>query len=332
MALMQAVVLGVACYDRDDYDLSPTEIEKALRVEVADSANGAPVSTLPADGFSRLTLVASIDRLADANRRTLTFTTSAGTLFGGVSNGPSVTAVVDAGGHATVELQSAAVVQEVRVRVELKEAGLARELALQFGPVTPDSVIRFIQVPATLPADQGTTGAVIVQVAAAIPASQRMVNFTTSNGNFIQSGAITPLVDNSARIDLRGPMSLGTARIQASIAGFARDTVVTFIQAPPDTILLDVGLSVKTGAEIAVTARLLRAIGTATQGTTVLFDAVDANGLSVGFFRAVQASNTVGQAQAIFAAVGVSAPSTVTLRAQVSGSTRVGTTQLLVVP
>lgn len=326
-----ALAAIVACYDSDDYDLSPSDVDRRLQFAVVDSLNGTARSTVPADGFSRLTLTAAISPQADAGRRTLVFTTSAGKLLGATTSGSSVEAAINGQGTATVELESSTLAQDVRVRAEVKGTGLARELALRFVPVTVDSILRFTQVPAPLPADGATTATIIVTVAPTIPAASRSVTFTTQAGSFVQGGTVTPLADNTARVDLRAGSSLGGTRIVASVAGFATDTVIQFAPALPDTILLDGGLTVTAGQEVVVRGRLFRSVGTATPGTLVVFDA-SSGGNPVGLFRLVQPSNSSGLAEATFAAIGITPPSTVTLRATIPGTAKVGTTQIQVVP
>lgn len=334
-ALVAVGVGSLACgYDPNDYTLSPSHVDSVLTLAVRDSTNGAPLTSLPADGFSRLTLVAIIDSQADASRRTVNFATTGGTLVGATGSGGSQSIVADAHGRASVDLVSGTLVQPVRIRAEVKDVGgVAKELNLQFTAVIPDSVLRFIALPATLEADQATTGAIAVLVSGHIPANQRAVTFSTSSGQFAQSSPVTPLADNIARIDLKGTLTPGLARIQASVSGFARDTTVTFVPALPDTILLDAGaFSLATGTETTVRARLLRTMGTVSIGTLPEFTARDAGGALVGQFRSVQPSNTQGEATAIFTPSGVTPPATITLEARVAGAPATGRATLQIIP
>jgi hypothetical protein len=333
--LLVSFAAGTACgYDPDDYGLSPSHVDDVLALAVLDSVNGEPVGSLPADGFSRVTLVATIDREADASRRTINFSTTAGMLVGGTGSAAAQSVVTDANGVAAVDLVSGTLVQDVRLRAEVKDVGgVAKELALQFTAVSPDSVLRFVDVPANLPADQSTVGTIMLRISDRLPASQRSVNASTTLGQIVQTSPITPLADKTLRIDLRAPGSTGTARIQVSVNGFARDTTVMFGPALPDLILLDAGsFNLALGSETTVRARLLRITGVPTAGTIVDFVARDQAGNAVGQFRSIQPSDSKGEATAIFTPSGVNAPADLTLEASVSGSTAVGHTGLHVTP
>ena len=67
------VIAAVACHKPDDYLLAPLS-DDVLNVTLS-------ATTLPADGIARATITAQLDPDTDADKRTVTFTTTAGTLI-----------------------------------------------------------------------------------------------------------------------------------------------------------------------------------------------------------------------------------------------------------
>ena len=71
------VTAAAGCYRPDDYLLGPSQADEVLVVT-------ASATTVSADGISRVTITAQLDPRTDADKRILTFTTTAGTLsYGG---------------------------------------------------------------------------------------------------------------------------------------------------------------------------------------------------------------------------------------------------------
>lgn len=294
--LAAALPWAPGCHESGDY--TPTESRVSRFMSLA-SADGR--TTLPADGVSRLLLVATISADADPDRRTIVFTTSAGTLIGGqaaASGGRQVTA--DATGRALVELQSAEQVGDAIVQAQVVAAPeLVRQVLISFVEADPGSVIRFVAAPATAPADGATLSTFTVQLAPTLPAGTE-VTFTATQSGFGGAAAptVTVPVDGSFRAsaDLESPAAIGFARVTATAAGFSQDARIDFHRALPDLVTVAVSaatVAASSDASVTVTGTFLRDVGTVTTGTVATFTAVDAAGAPVGQFRNVTA---IGQA------------------------------------
>lgn len=115
-------------YDENDYLIGPGTVDEWLTFE---SVTGD--STLPADGLAILELVATIDPGSDADRRTIVFSTSAGTLIGGTSVSGTKEIVATAEGRAFIQLQSSLKEETAVVRASSKRVpSLNRELMISF--------------------------------------------------------------------------------------------------------------------------------------------------------------------------------------------------------
>src|SRR5512134_1761542 len=111
-AVLVAMLLssGSACHDPGNYVLGPGAIDQVLSVSLS-------ATSIPADGTTRLTITAQLDPRTDADKRTVTFTASAGTLIGGGREGSTTSVTADASGKAVVELRSNRTPGTVRVDV-----------------------------------------------------------------------------------------------------------------------------------------------------------------------------------------------------------------------
>lgn len=321
---------GGSCYRRDDYVLTPSVVDGLLSLE---SASGA--TTLPADGFSRLVLIARITPTADTNRRTLAVSTSAGTLIGSGGTGASITVTADATGQATFQLQSSTQVETARVQAQVQNLpSLVRELAVSFVPADADAVVRFTAAPTSAPADGATLSRFSVAVSPAVPSAQRTVTFTSSAGTFVPSGSVPVSASNVATADLRSPTVIGSARVQASVAGVTRETVIDFERAVPDAVTVAVQSATVKAApiyEVTVTVLLLRDVGTVNPGTLVTLTARSEDGVQVGSFRNITRSDTNQQATAQYSPGDTSHRGTVIIEAGAEGTRAKGRTTVQVV-
>ena len=126
--LVSALPLLSCNYDENDYLIGPETVNDWLTFE---SVTGD--STLPADGLAILELVATIDPGSDADRRTIVFSTSAGTLIGGTSVSGTKEIVATAEGRAFIQLQSSVQEETAVVRASSKSVpSLNRELMIRF--------------------------------------------------------------------------------------------------------------------------------------------------------------------------------------------------------
>jgi len=334
LVLLAAGLLSAnRCYEQSDYDPSPALLDQALTLRAAGGA-----TTLPADGISRLGIIARVSPQADLDKRTVVFTTSAGTLVGGSDGGNGAREVeADSEGEARIELQSSQQVGEAVVRASVKEvAGLTRQLLISFVAADPDAVIRFTASPATAPADGATLSAFTVELSPSLPLGTE-VSFQTTLGSFAPEGAttVTRTADASftATADLQSPGSLGTARIRATANQVTREATLRFVRALPDRITVATGGTARVPAtgSVTVTATFLREVGEVTAGTVATFTAADASGAPVGSFREVTTVGMGGQATATFMPGGTDFRGAVTLTVGAEGTGVTGSAQVEVV-
>ena len=97
--LLTLAAMTSACHAPEDYLLSPSQIDQMLTVTVSAAA-------VSADGVSRVTITAQLDPRTDADKRDVTFTTTAGMLIGGGREGQTITIPADDAAKAVAELRS----------------------------------------------------------------------------------------------------------------------------------------------------------------------------------------------------------------------------------
>ena len=216
-------------------------------VQIA-TTTGATTGSVQADGYSRIGIVATIAADASADHRTITFTTTQGTLFTGSSDSASTAqradVVVDGSGHAFVELQSTTVVGEARVQASVKNAPTAvNTIVVQFTPIIPDSVIRFDSTSVTMDADGYSTRQITVRLGGAL-STPRSVQFETTTGVFLTgsgqnttSSTVSADASHGATIVYRAPTQSGTGLIRASTANVTRELPLTLRPVPADSII-----------------------------------------------------------------------------------------------
>jgi hypothetical protein len=292
------VIGSGACYHKDDYTLTEPHVAAIISLQ---SVSGA--TTIPADGVTRLALVAKISPNADPDKRDIVFTASAGTLIGGTMGASAAEHVVSAAGNgeAPIELQSTTQVQPSVVTAKVKNVnGIVADLTVQFVAVTGNDVIRFVNVPSgPVPADGATLTPLTVAVSPQLVGQK--VTFTSSSGTFVDSPA-SVAVDDTATAHLMSPSAIGSADVTATITGFTRTTSVQFSRALPNAVTItmvspDV-IPAKDGSMATVTAQMSRDVGQVSPGTIATFSAVanDSSGAVVGFFSRAQAPSDAGGA------------------------------------
>lgn len=299
------LVAAAACYDKSDYSPTDQFVDQILTLSTASGA-----TSLPADGFSRLQLVAQLLGSPAFDKRVVVFSTTNGTLDGGqaVANCTGCQQVeADGNGRAVIDLVSSQRIGNAVVTASPQSApGIAVQMTISFGAAQPDGIIQFVQAPSRAPADGATLSTYTVQVSPSIPQAAQTVTFTTTNGTFAPSGgtSISVPVDagNLASADLRSPNQIGTGRVLATINGVTQEVAVSFERALPNAIAVSANPSSVPAADastVTITASLLRNIGSVSDGTLVTFRAVRADGMPVGRFTNITRT-TSGTATAVF--------------------------------
>ncbi len=306
-----ALAFVISCgdkYDRGKFD-TPTDPGSQFLVLTAESA-----ASLPADGVSRLRLVAQIS--PDATQRTVDFSTTGGTLVGGTgTDGTMRSVVVDSSGRAQIELQSGLTPGTAQVTARVKEVPqVAQSLSVAFVDPGADGVLRVVSAPGSAPADGASASRITVAVSAGIDGAARNVRFQTNAGSFSPGGTETDVTvpaatDLTASVLLYSPSQIGEALVRITAGGATREVRVRFDRALPDRILVSLDkLTVTDSAtdQIVVTATLLRDLGKVTPGTEVTFTATrDDTGGGFGLLNpAVAVTDSDGKATVRFSPAG----------------------------
>jgi hypothetical protein len=337
--LAAALLLGGRCYEKRDY--SPTAPPTAQALTLTTESQG---TTLPADGVSRLRLVARIDPAADADKRTVLFSGTAGTLVGTANSDGKVAVPADGNGVATIELQSSQQVGSSVVTAEVQNVpGLTRTLVITFVAADPDALLRFVAAPASAPADGATVSSFVVRLAPALPLGTT-VRFETTAGVFLPeaTASVQRVTDASytATADLRSASAIGPARVTATAQNVSRQATIDFHRAHADHVTVSTNgvfqVPATATASLAVTGTFLRDVGRVTPGAVATFRATTDTGAPIGAFRDVttvsaDSTGTAGVATATFLPGVTPYRGRVTITVGAAGSPVTGTTQIEIV-
>ena len=334
IALAALLLTAGRCYDKEDFSPTAPETRDAL---VLSTATGA--ITLPADGISRLRIVAQISPDASPDRRTVLFSKSAGTLLGTADANGKVAVPADGTGRATIELQSAQQVGESVVTAEIKDVpGVTRQLVIGFVPANLNEVVSFTSAPASAPADGASTSSFTVRLSSALPVGTQ-VTFRTTAGKFqpgdVDTVTLTADASYTVTADLKSPSTIGPARVTATAQNVSREATIEFRRALPDHITVSTNgtstVQPSTSAGVTVIGTFLRDIGKVTQGTVATFSANRESGPAVGFFRDITTVGADGKATATFIPGQTTEGGRVTLTLGAEGTSVTGTTTIEIV-
>lgn len=295
-------------YDADDYDqIYPPGSVLALHLAESDADAG-----LPADGYSQLRLVArfSGERI-DSTKRTVVFTTSAGTLAQSDAGGAATRMEVDlkSDNRAAVTLTAANTVGQAQIQAALKSLPeVGDTLSVAFVPVDADAVLTFVDPPSEAVADGATETVLRIQLDSNLPPAQRTVVVTTTAGSFDSENpkelTLQNVLGDEVSIPLTSPTDVTSAVIRARVATVSQEITLPFIRALPEAISVSIDpavLSLGSNMTATVSAQTARARGTATQGTMLAFDVVpDSAGARPGYITNVTTTNNTGLATATF--------------------------------
>jgi adhesin/invasin len=170
---------AVSCHHPDDYLLTPTLADQVLSVTLSSA-------TLPADGIARTTITAQLDPRTDFDKRSVTFTTTAGTLIADGKEGSSITVSADTNAKAVVELRSSTTAGTAHIDVTV--ATVSRSTTVEFQQLSREQVYDVAVSSASVPADGFTPVVITVQLKRLGTTDQRAVRFETSAGLFNASG------------------------------------------------------------------------------------------------------------------------------------------------
>ncbi|HSK77387.1 MAG TPA: hypothetical protein VLQ45_13120 [Thermoanaerobaculia bacterium] len=300
--------------------------------------------SIPADGFSRATLVATVGADVPSDRRTVVFTASKGQLVNGSGTPSTLEVVAGRDNKARAELISSRSLETAIVEASLKDVpGAIERATVRFDPLNPADVIQLSTSVTEAPADGATILQVTATVASGLAGTDRQVTFTTTRGTFPLSNPpnqqtiqATADASNRATVDLKAGTELDTAVIRATVAGVTAETRVRFVPALPDFIVLkpdSLTLKADNTAKVHLVAELRRSLGHVTRGTVVQFSAVIAGTTTPVdlIYRNVTPSDANDEASADVFAPASAPKTTVTLLATVPGGA-VGRANIQIVP
>jgi hypothetical protein len=325
-----------SCYKESNYSPTAPQVSGAITLTVAGGGQ-----SIPADGLTQLTLVATIAANADADKRVITFTTSSGS-FVGAAGGTTVDVTAGSDGRALAILQSSQRVGPAIVSAVVKgSAAVSAQLQIQFTAPSADDVIRFVSPPAAAPADGATVTLFTVEVSPTV--STGTITFSSTAGTF----PATPVpigIDHRATAGLTSPKTIGAASVTATVNtpggsnGFSRQTPFRFDIALPNVITVGVdNLTVTPGGKVHVTAHFTRLVGQVSANTVAVFSATDSKGGSVGGFENVTvvqpaSSGSDSTASADFLPGANAAPGPITISVGTDPPSVIGSTDITVVP
>ena len=304
--LLGVAVLAGSCHEPEKYlPISPSNNNGTPVSEILDVT--AASTSIRADGGSRTRIEAHIDPASTV--RTVTFTTTHGTLFAGSGTSTASTAGVpvdaDSTGIAAVELRSEATPATARVTASMTVPDtnpartVVRTIDIQFTPVSSGEVITVTASTTSAEADGATHIRIVATVAPGVLAASREVTFTATGGefasNFVGGDKRTAKVQadssSTAAVELIAPLQAISVGITALASNFSARTEIAFKPALPDVIFLELDKASVTrlGMDtVTVTAKLLREVGQVTNNTVVSFEARDSAGTLIGTFSEIK--------------------------------------------
>jgi hypothetical protein len=281
----------------------------------------ATSASIPADGFSRTQLVATISPNAPSDRRAVVFTASRGTLVNGSGTPSSIRVVAGRDNTARAELVSSRTLETSIVEAVLEGVtGAVDSVTVRFEPPNPADLIQVTTSVREAPADGQTVVQVTATVPPNLPSGDRTVTFTTTAGTLLQTSA-TADASNRATVDLRADTRIVTALLRATASVATATTTLPFVRALPDFIIVNPAagtIKADGTTKVGITVDLRRNVGTVTEGTVVEFSAFDEDGDEVDLlFRDIKPSNANQVVTANVIAPADTPRGTVTIRATV---------------
>ncbi len=254
--------------------------------------------SLPADGYSRLDLTATVPRGLEPEARHVVFQTTKGRFKtgGGEMDASRLEVAADAGGIARAQL-----VGGVEAGTALVSASLARRhgsesdseqlefvvtdsLEILLEPPVVENTVRLEAASATAPADGESATKITVSVNPELPSELRDTTVETTFGRL--EGSDQPYRElfvggsNQETIDLLSPIVPGVARVSVFVGQLSASTPVEFVPALPDEIFVRPPQQAwPHGTWFKVEALLERRSGRVSEGTPVTFSVHALEGL-----------------------------------------------------
>jgi hypothetical protein len=306
---------------------------------VVPSADGlltlaASAPTMPADNFSRVTITGTLKVTSGTPaQRQIQFKSNEGLLYAaGFAANTTQTIPVGVDGNAIVEIESTKNLRDAHVTASI--SGVTREIVVRQTAVDPSAIITLSPSSASAPADGVTLTRITARIAAGLPSGKRTVTFSvTPNTVTISPSSQTADSGNQVFADITSLKVTGPVRITATVDNTTAQTTVQLVPALPDRIIMTSAaptVAPTATDSVQITATLQREVGTVTQGTNVVFEALDVTGSKVGSFAQNSVTDANGVATALFFPGLAATPGPVTITAKVDGAAAVGSIRILV--
>ena len=202
---------------------SPTSVPPGELISLTASA-----SSIPADGVSRVTLTAQIPANASSGNRTVTFTSTSGTLVGGApGNGGSMSLALqaDVDGRATAQLQSPTLVGAAQVTAAVST--FLQTLTIAFSGALPD---RILVDPGAFSLQAGLTNSTTVTATlrrgSGIASQNTVVEFRALTSAGARLGEFRSVTTSSASGTATALFTAGETAFRGTATIFARVTDV----------------------------------------------------------------------------------------------------------
>jgi len=254
-AILLFALLGAGCHNPDDFALNS---DKSPGMDHFLTLSAIGDTSLPADGFSAVELVAQVRDVSEGPLSVL-FTTTAGSLRVGTSMGmavhldsvnttvriDSVVVQTNASGEARIELVSEPrqATAQMRARVVGIDPGVEQEIRVHFEAVADEDLLVFVDPPDAAFAHGLALVPFTVRIAPGLAGDERQVHFETSGGTFpfasdsSQVQSVRADAEGLATAYLRTPDQVGEAQVTARAMTFVQEHVIRFVPAPSDSVL-----------------------------------------------------------------------------------------------
>ena len=250
--ILSFVLIWAGCHNPDDFALNS---DKSPHIDRFLTLSAEGDTTLPADGFSAVELVAQVRDVSEGTLSIL-FTTTAGSLRVGTivrtdslgtTTVRSDSAIVqtNANGEARTELVSELrqATAQVRARVVDIEPAIEQELRIHFNAVADEEILVFVDPPNSAFAHGLALVPFTVRIAPELEGDDRQVHFETTGGTFpfgldtSQVQIVRADAEGLATAHLRTPEQVGEALVRATVMTFSQERVIRFVPAPADSVL-----------------------------------------------------------------------------------------------
>lgn len=272
------------------YSCKETPFDENTVIVFEDTAT----ASLPLDQYSQLTLKVKIDKNADNNKRTITFSTDNGKFTNDTN---TITVIANSDGYAETSIKAE------KLGVATVKASILSYTAVKIiNFITADADSFFSisgNLPVNTPADGVSTAEIQTSVNLKIPMEKRLVTFSTDAGTF-QNGqsniTLSPDINGKTNVYLKHRQE-GPAHVALSLNGVIRNVAIDFVKAVPDQLNLQTPMTLQAGDKYSAILNILvyRTVGKPSAGFFFDYLAKDTTGKEIGIFNSPKSSDEEGK-------------------------------------